>query len=176
MTAFFGVPMRRTPFRIWVGTFALLLPGIFYLILWLAGWPTGVFLRIAFVIFAAMTAFCFFVAFDRRVSKCEFLPILNASWMSCCATGLIFGIWTLVIGRLLREPLTMVMAPYMAFYSFGVSIPVVGLSVVIRKCIRPQDVDSFIRCRVCDYRADNVPGPRCLQCGTAIDGSVEVQV
>lgn len=101
--------------------------------------------------------------------------MLDVWWKSWFSTGLIFGGWTIVIGYMVREPLTMVIAPWVAIYSFGVSIPIAGLCVLIRKRIRPLDADNFIRCRVSDYRVDNVTGPRCPECGTVIDGSYDAQ-
>lgn len=117
------------------------------------------------VVSAITTVLCFF-AYDRRVSCFEFLPYVEISGKAILLTCFVIGLWTLLGGILLGNLWMAFSFLFSSFYAFTVAVPVAILCSVVRKRFsRPID-DCFIRCRICEYRLDNLPGPCCPECGT----------
>lgn len=168
--------MHRTSFQYFCGCLGLLFPGICTPLIALITKTFAVaYFPIPFIVVCGITTVLFFVFFDRRVSKVEFLPLLVVAWNTWCMTGATFFVWTILVGYWTNSPIAMGVSPILAVYAGGISIPVTVLCVIVRKRIRPLNADNYIRCRVCEYRVDNLPGPRCPNCGAVIGGRCEVQ-
>lgn len=168
--------MHRTNVQYFCGGLGLLFPGICtpFIVLIKKTFALDYF-PYPFIVVCGITAVLLFVCFDRGVSKFEFLPLLVVAWNTCCMTGVTIFLWAILIGYWTKSPISVGVSPIAAVYAAGISIPVTALCVVVRRRIRPLDADNYIRCRVCEYRADNLTGPRCPQCGTVFDGSYEAE-
>lgn len=87
----------------------------------------------------------------------------------------IFGVFVALRSAIRSEEwvIVVMLGVILAFYAAGAAIPVCITYMLVRKHLRRESTDNYIRCHQCDYRADNLSGPRCPECGTSISGLVE---
>lgn len=92
-----------------------------------------------------------------------------------CFWALVVGVFSSVSSRTWEEqwPIVIMGAVVFPLYCTCVSVPASLLYALIRKQFRSLPADNFVRCRKCDYRVDNLTGPRCPECGTPIAGLIE---
>lgn len=128
-----------------------------------------------FAVTVAAVTTTLLIGFDRRTTRYEAFPFLDLAMKAIGIATLLSVTWILFFGIVGKEKFAIVAALFGGFYAALIGIPVCFAYTVIRKRIRPLDSDNFLRCRRCEYRVDNITGPRCPECGTVIDGSYDAQ-
>lgn len=110
---------------------------------------------------------------DRQISRYDYRPFFEISLKATFITALIVGLWVFFGGLWTHYPLFLVATAFGVYYSFIFAIPACVVYVMIRNHFYPVISDTFVRCRQCEYRVDNLAGPRCPECGTPIAGIIE---
>lgn len=130
---------------------------------------------IGFVITVVCTTLVLLDGFDGPVTRFDFLPFFEMSYKAVPIAAVIVAIRVLVGALIMRNPFLVIATLFGAFYTVIIAIPTCVAYVAIRKRIRPVITDTFVRCRQCEYRVDNLVGCRCPECGTAVYENEEAQ-
>lgn len=165
-----GHMLVRNPKQEFAGVIALILPAVRISLLHVVQ-PSATIVLSAIIASYSATTILFFIAFDHRVSKFDFLPFLNVVWKSVLLAGVTTAFWVLVLAITLQKMSIAEEFFMVPGWAVLISLPTCGMWICIRVRINPPDADCYIRCRVCEYRVDNVSGPRCPECGMVVDGS-----